>query len=772
MKIRQKITLWMVGVGVIPVVIASVLLGSLSSDVSSMALKDAAQKQLISIRDARKTQIEDYFLTIQSQIETLSNSTMTVDAMKAFSQAFNEPIQLDVKQYQQELALYYQNQFATEYQKLNSGDSVNTSELLSKLDDQGVYWQWNYIKNNRNAMGSKHLLGAAEGDNAYNQAHKVYHPRFTEYLEKFDYYDIFLVDANNGDIVYSVFKELDYATSLQNGPYANSGLADVYRKAIRTGSANSTVIVDFQPYLPSYQAQASFIASPIADSNGEIIGVLIFQMPIGGINSIMTSAGKWQQNGLGLSGETYLVGSDYKARSLSRFLLEDPSAFLSLLSDLAVDAQVLQEIETKESNIGLQEIRTEGTTRAINGESGFAIFDDYRMVSVLSAYTPINIPGLNWVLMSEIDAEEAFSGAIELKDKIILESVVTVVVISIVAVAIGIWVSRAITTPVVGFSQLMSQVESENDLTFRSDITTKDELGDMAASFNSMLDKFADLLGEVSSSTHMVATASEQLTIAANENVRGVETQKVETEQIATAMHEMTITVQEVASSTTEAASAANLSTEQAQKGKAVVQKTSGAIETLSGNIQKAALVVEELAKASESIDSITDVIKNISEQTNLLALNAAIEAARAGEQGRGFAVVADEVRTLAQRTQESIHEIEETVEKLRLGTVEAVDAMELSRKHAEQGVDLANEAANSLQEIEKSSLTISDYNLQIASAAEQQSATAEQMNKSVVNISEIAVQTAASSEESAVSSEELARLSARLQELVAQFKV
>ncbi len=143
----------MVGVGVIPVVIASVLLGSLSSDVSSMALKDAAQKQLISIRDARKTQIEDYFLTIQSQIETLSNSTMTVDAMKAFSQAFNEPIQLDVKQYQQELALYYQNQFATEYQKLNSGDSVNTSELLSKLDDQGVYWQWNYIKNNRNAMG-------------------------------------------------------------------------------------------------------------------------------------------------------------------------------------------------------------------------------------------------------------------------------------------------------------------------------------------------------------------------------------------------------------------------------------------------------------------------------------------------------------------------------------------------------------------------------------------------------------------------------------------
>lgn len=762
----------MVGVGVIPVLVASVLLSSISSDVSSEALEEAAKKQLISIRDARKAQIEDYFLTIRNQIRTLSNNTMTIDAMKAFNAGFRAIPEFDEASYKEELFQYYQNQFGSEFRRQNEGESAAVSELFSRLDKHSFYWQWNYIKNNTNPMGSKHLLARADSFNIYNDAHEKFHSRFTEYLEKFEYYDIFLVDAEHGEVVYSVFKELDYATSLIDGPYASSGLAEAYRNAMRAGSKDSIVLVDFKPYVPSYLAQASFMASPIADDSGTIIGVLIFQMPIGKINSIMTSSGMWEENGLGLSGETYLVGSDYKARSLSRFLLEDQDGYLEVMRGTGLSERVLKQIQSKESNIGLQEVRTSGTTAAISGNKGFDIFPDYRDVSVLSAYTPVNIPGLNWVLMSEIDAEEAFLGARELESEILINATITVCLISVFAIGIGIWISRSITMPIIGFSRLMSKVESENDLTHRSELKSNDELGDMASSFNSMLDKFAKLLGEVSQSTHMVATASEQLTIAANENVQGVETQKVETEQIAAAMHQMTITVSEVASSTTEAASAATTSNEQAEQGKKVVQKTSDAIQTLSNNIQQAAHVVEELEKEGENIDSVTEVIKNISEQTNLLALNAAIEAARAGEQGRGFAVVADEVRTLAQRTQDSIHEIEETVERLRKGTVRAVEAMEVSRKHAEQGVELASEAADSLDAIANSSMTISDYNAQIASAAEQQSATAEQMNKSVVNISEIAVQTAASSEESAVSSEELARLSAKLQELVEQFKV
>lgn len=762
----------MIGVAVVPVLIASGILGVVSSNESSLSLENAAQRQLVSIRDARKTQIEDYFLTIQNQITTLSNDLMVIDAMNEFKNSFAQLPSFDEQQYRYELQQNYSQNFLTEYKNMNDNQSFDVNKLIAPLDRKAVYWQWHYIKNNGNPLGSKHQLNRASEENRYNIAHERFHPKFTEYLDKFGYYDIFLVDAKSGDIVYSVFKEVDYATSLKTGPYSNSGLAQAYKMALNNGKKDAISLIDFKPYLPSYQAQASFMTSPIADESGSLIGVLVFQMPIGRINNIMTSNGQWQESGLGLSGETYLVGNDSKARSLSRFLIEDPNGFLDVLIKAGTSSSEIKEISDKSSNIGIQKIITKGVESAQSGQTGFSIFPDYRGVSVLSAYTPLAIKGLDWVLMSEIDADEAFAGAIKIKNKIIVDSIVTVVAVSVIAIVIGILVSKSITVPITGISELISKVESENNLTYRSELSANDEIGDMARSFNSMLERISSVLNDVSSSTHMVATASEELTIAANENVQGVESQKLETEQIATAIHQMAITVQDVASSTSEASAAAIASNQQAEKGKEVVTKSVNAIQNLSDNIDKASIVIKHLEKEGMNIDSVTEVIKTISEQTNLLALNAAIEAARAGEHGRGFAVVADEVRTLAQKTQDSIQEIEQTVERLRLGIDEAVQAMTSSKTQADLSVELTAQAATSLDEIAMSSTQISDYNAQIASAAEQQSATSEDMNRSIASISDIAIQTSASSEESAVSSEELARLSAKLQELVAQFKI
>ncbi|MEH6625246.1 MAG: methyl-accepting chemotaxis protein [Motiliproteus sp.] len=773
MNIKRKVTLAAIAIATIPLLLASLTLGKIASDQSSEALEQAARNQLVSIRETKKTQIEDYFGTIRNQVLTFSNDEMVISAMEEMSVAFRQlPASVDKDKLRQRLKPYYSNQFAAEYSNLNGGQSVDTAALINQLDTEALYWQTQYIQENANPLGSKHQLEQAADGSEYSRVHQKYHPHIRDFLEKFEYYDVFLVEPDSGHIVYSVFKELDFATSLKSGPYANSGIAQAFDEALKGNSQETVALVDFKPYLPSYQAQASFIASPIFNDDKRLVGVLIFQMPIGRINQIMTSDAKWQQIGLGASGETYLVGADYKARSLSRFLVEDKPGYLKMMRDLGLSQDVLGQIDQKDSNIGLQPIETVGTRAAVGGATGFEIFPDYRDVAVLSAYAPLQIPGLSWVLMSEIDEEEAFASARALTQDIALIATGLFVVIALIAIAIGYLAARNLTTPIIRLSQLIGEVEVNNDLRLRSDIQSKDEIGQMSRGFNGMLSKFETVIRDVSDSTHLVASASEQLTAAANENAHNVEVQRSETEQIATAMQEMAMTVQDVAKSTVEAAEATSTSSEQAINGQQVVASTTAAIQSLATNIERAAQVIERLASESTNIGSVSDVIKGIAGQTNLLALNAAIEAARAGEQGRGFAVVADEVRSLAQRTQQSTKEIEETVTRLQLGAAEAVAVMQDSKQDAEKGVGLADETAAALQLIVASVASINDLNMQVASAAEQQSSTAEEMNRNVNNISQVAEQTAASTEQSAASSNELAQLAVKLQTLISQFKV
>ena len=262
------------------------------------------------------------------------------------------------------------------------------------------------------------------------------------------------------------------------------------------------------------------------------------------------------------------------------------------------------------------------------------------------------------------------------------------------------------------------------------------------------------------------------MSLVMEETKRDTLQQQSETSQVVTAMNEMTATVQEVARHATEAASAANKADHASVEGKKVVLSTMNAIEALSSEVHSAANVISQLEKDSENIGTVLDVIKGIAEQTNLLALNAAIEAARAGEQGRGFAVVADEVRTLASRTQQSTQEIQAMIENLQVGAQTAVKVMDESRAKAESSVSQAAKAGGSLEDITHSVSLINDMNTQIATAAEEQSAVAEEINRNIVNISEIVDRTADGANQTSIASEELASLAAQLQQLVNQFKV
>ena len=595
MGMGTKVILLFLVAGLVPFGIT----GLLSYRSASTALEKQAFNQLVSVRETKKKQIEDYFSTIRKQVQTFSEDIMIVDAAKHFKNAFskfrmeNDISDSDINEYRSALRNYYTGDFENEYKQQNNGKRSSAVSYFNQLDDDSIAIQYSYIAANRNQLGEKHQLDAADGTASYNKIHKVYHPVIREYLEQFGYYDIFIVDTDSGDIVYSVFKELDFSTSLKDGPYANTNFGRVFREANNSNDPNFVRLVDFEPYAPSYEGAASFIASPIYDGS-EKVGVLIFQMPIDNINAVMTSDQDWKNVGLGESGETYIIGSDLTMRSQARFLIEDKEGYLAMMKGLGIGQDLLDAIKAKDSTILLQKVETKGTRAAVSGNTGVEIFPDYRNVQVLSAYTPLAIEGVNWVIMSEIDEEEALRSVTVLGTRLFKLAGVMVVLI-------------------VGLGYLVIRVTGK------------------------VTNVIKKIVGSLNESSAQIASASEQVSASSQSLAEGSSEQASSLEETSASMEEMSSVTKQNAQNAEEAAKLVDMCSASAENGNSAVTEMNKSMEDINAS--------------SKKIAEITKVIDGIAFQTNLLALNAAVEAARAGEHGKGFAVVAEEVRNLAQRS-------------------------------------------------------------------------------------------------------------------------
>jgi methyl-accepting chemotaxis protein len=349
--------------------------------------------------------------------------------------------------------------------------------------------------------------------------------------------------------------------------------------------------------------------------------------------------------------------------------------------------------------------------------------------------------------------------------------------VTAIAIAISIFLAFYIAQNISGSLQtllgrLEDIAEGEGDLTIVVDDSAKDETGDLARAFNKFVAKIRKVISEVTDSSDQLSAAAEELSAVSQVTGQGVVNLSAEIEQVATAMNEMTVTVQDVSNNATTASSSAVEANAHAEKGGDIIRKTVASVGLLTGEINKSSEDIHKLKVDSDNISSVLDVIKSIADQTNLLALNAAIEAARAGEQGRGFAVVADEVRSLAQRTQQSTSEIETMIDKIQTGTGNVVASMNKSHEQALKVVEEIDETGNVLTLITSSIVSINDMNCQIATAAEQQSSVAEEINRNVVNVQNLTVQSSASTSQVSTTSHELAKLGEGLTSQIRQFQV
>ncbi|MCF5722237.1 HAMP domain-containing protein [Pseudomonas syringae] len=497
---------------------------------------------------------------------------------------------------------------------------------------------------------------------------------------------------------------------------------------------------------------ASFIEPIIID--GTFQGIVGADLSVNFIQDMLTAADQKLYNG---AGELALISSNGRLVAYTK----DASKLGEKASDL-LDGNELDNL----SQVKVGEVRYDG-----DEEHGH-----------IELFLPFNIgqTDARWTLMLQLPLSAVMADLTTLQSDLDAQrktDIVGMAIAGLVIAGIGllvIWlVGHGIARPLKQMVAMLNDIaQGEGDLTRRLSSDRADELGAIASGFNTFLIKLQAMITQVVSSVQKVSDSSEHTADIAIRTNQGVHKQMVEIDQVATAVHEMTATAQDVARNATQAAQAASHADQAASQGMRIVRDTSTSIGALAAEIGKAVGVVQTLAKDSENINAILTAIRGIAEQTNLLALNAAIEAARAGEQGRGFAVVADEVRNLAQKTQKATEEIQTMIQQLQQGTREVVRVMEDSQNRTDESVQHAAKAAEALETITQAVSVINDMNTQIASAAEEQSAVAEDINRNVINIGQVANEVAGGADESSAASADLTKLAEQQRRLINQFKV
>ncbi len=625
---RISITYKLLGLVVGGIAVTAVTLGWVTSKASSEALTRLAEDKLSSIAQTEAAAFADYLHSIGQDLDTVADNPFTLRALRGFESGWDDL-------------------------------GTNQMNTLQNL----------YIDTNPNPLGEKHLLDYARDGSAYSQAHAEFHPWFREFLEARGYYDIFLF-SNDGSLVYTVFKELDYATNLRTGEWASSDLGNAFRAAAdRSTSVSDHAFFDFEAYAPSHGAPASFIARPIPDENGNQAGVLVFQMPIGHLNQIMGAT-----SGLGETGESFLIGEDGLLRT------DAPRADTSTILSASFPTDSLAGAASRD----------------------FAMYEgaSYTGDDVTAAIVPVEFEGTQWFVVAQEYTSELNQPIVDLQQRTLITSLIVLAIVGV----IGAVIARMISGPIAAIAKTTDKIANGYFDTVIPYQKRGDEIGPLARSLEKFRlamissEKLAKeqqeraiqdrkdaeqraAIGEALTKRaqkfdEIVSRALEQFTKAAgnlDENASAMAAIAEETasqsQGITAASQNASSNVQSVAAATEELTMSVN----------EISSKVEHSRNATSNAVSKAEVMRERVAgleTAANAISHVVGLITDIAGQTNLLALNATIEAARAGEAGKGFAVVASEVKALATQTSKATEDIGRQVQAIQETTSASVSGI------------------------------------------------------------------------------------------------
>ncbi len=494
-KIKYKLTILFILTGVIPIL----LLGGIVYYSYTEEIRNSAFNRLTSVREAKKQHIESYFEDIRKEIKFFSKNQIIINALNDFNHNFHLASNLEAyhrlgKQYIiAELRKYYKDKLF---------------DIIDRYEPNKNHLQ-KYFPNNPKTQLLQYIYLLDKQtefcDLTYCQTHAEYHPQIKDLLTKSGYYDIFLVNIE-GDIVYTTTKEVDFGINLRKAPYNQTNISKAFQQAIEK---EEIILKDFAFYTPSFLYPASFIAAPIYD-RGTKIGTLIFQIPVDRINETMLISRNSALEGLDQSSESYLVGSDYKMRSDSRFMVEIQSEH-KLRHHPAIsqaDTNLVEHMIFHRSTILFFEVKTDAINNALSGKSGTQVIKDYRNVRVLSSYTPIQVKGINWVITSEVDEGEAFHALYKFQKSFLITLFVVVIVIILVAIQ----TAYKISAPLLSLVRTMKKV-IQGDLFQQVTVNTKDETAILANTFNKMITEIQQQQEEIQTQNEELLQQQEELQV-------------------------------------------------------------------------------------------------------------------------------------------------------------------------------------------------------------------------------------------------------------------
>ncbi|MCU0710683.1 MAG: methyl-accepting chemotaxis protein [Pirellula sp.] len=784
MKIKTKLLSTFVAIGVFPIFgvgvcsyliskSASTKVGSHSAD----SLSEVSEKTISVVNEIKRSHVIDYFQNAAKQASALAQDSQLPIRFRALKSGFyrfeqdRKVVAGDKIDDRRQLELFYRGEFSSKYKSQNQGRIPDVDSIFGKLSSDAMALQNAFIASNPNPLDSKVKLVESTYGSQYDAAHRQVHQQYLDFITRFNFYDLFLVDSVTGDIVYTVFKETDFATNLIDGPFAKSSLGEAFRKANASPKSTEPILVDFESYFPSYETPASFIASPIFDGEDRI-GVVVLQLScIESLNKVMDLGST-----LGKGTEAYLVGPDYLPRSDTKLDRDNRTIIKAF------------------RNPSEGRVKSLAVTKALQGETGVIHDSNYLNQPTISSFSPLSIFGLRWALvvdqpekvaLERVEAVNQFNE--EAQSSLVFWIFGTIFGTLCIVVPLSLWIIKGLMQPIEATIETLHNIaEGEGDLTRRLDENRTDELGQLAKWFNAFASRIHDLICIVTENAQLLSANSVQLSSTAESLSSQFSSSKQQSASANAAAEQMSLGMQNVSDKT-------NSMNHSIRAVAASVEEMNSTIREIAGNAEKSAVVagqaaslVEEsndritaLGQAANEIGKVTQVIQEIAEQTHLLALNATIEAARAGDAGKGFAVVATEVKELAKQTAAATDDIRARIEAIQGSTMDAVGSI----RSISDVISNVNEVSRTIAAaVEEQSITtrqISDNVIQTASAAEtvasgvsETALASREITASFARVDSILVTSAIGADESRDSARELSILASEMSQLVGRFKV